>query len=75
MFKPSPPSLSSLDIYNQGTFHRITPFQDVGVELSKLEFIKFDGNIVNWRGIWDQFLIAIHENDSLEDIEKFTYFI
>ena len=25
------------------------------------------------QGFWDQFLIAIHENDSMADIDKFTY--
>ena len=43
------------------------------VHLPKLEFSKFDSDIINWQGFWDQFLIAIHKNDSLADIEKFTY--
>ena len=35
--------------------------------------LNFDSDIINWQGFWDQFLIAIHENDSLADIDKFTY--
>ena len=70
---PPPSLLSSLDISHQGSTHRTPKIQDVTVKLRKLELSKFDGNIINWRGFWDQFLITIHENDSLVDIDKFTY--
>ena len=70
---PPPSSLSSWDISNQGSTDRTTQIQDVTVKLPKLEMSKFDGDIINWQGFWDQFLIAIHENDSLADIDKFTY--
>ena len=70
---PPSPSLSSLDISIQGSTPRTTQIQDVRVKLPKLELSKFDGDIINWQGFWDQFLIAIHENDSLADIDKFTY--
>ena len=70
---PPSPSLSSLDISNQGSTPRTTQIQDVRVKLPELELSKFDGDIINWQGFWDQFLIAIHENDSLADIDKFTY--
>ena len=45
---PPPPSLSSLDISNQGSTHRTTQVQDVRVKLPKLDFSKFDGDIINW---------------------------
>ena len=32
---------------------------------------KFDGDIINWQGFWDQSLNAIHEHDSLAEIDKF----
>ena len=70
---PPSPSLSSLDISIQGSTPRTTQIQDVRVKLPKLELSKFDGDIINWQGFWDQFLIAIHENDSLADIDKFSY--
>ena len=75
MFEKTPPSssLSSLDISNQESTPRTTQIQDVRVKLPKLELSKFDGDIINWQGFWDQFLIAIHENDSLADNDKFTY--
>ena len=62
---PPPLSLSSLHISNQGISHRTIQIQDVRVKLPNSELFKFDGDIINWRGFWDQFLIAIHENDSL----------
>ena len=34
---------------------------------------EFDGNILNWRGLWEQFKTTIGENNTLSDIEKFTY--
>ena len=48
-------------------------FKMLKVKLPKLALCKFDGDIINWKGFWDQFLIAIHENDSLADIDKFSY--
>ena len=70
---PPSPSLSLLDISNQGSAPRPTQIQDVRIKVPKLELSKFDGDIINWQGFWDQFLIAIHENDSLADIDKFSY--
>ena len=64
---PPPPSLRSLDISYSGSTPRTTQTKDVRVKLPKLELSKFDGDIINWQGFWDQFLIAIHEN------HKFTY--
>ena len=72
---PPPPSLSSLDVSNQGRTPRTTQIQDVRVTLPKLELSKFDGDIINWQRFSDQFLIASHENDSLADIGKSTYLI
>ena len=41
--------------------------------LPKLEIEKFDGDVINWSSFWDHFSPAIHENDSLSEINKFTY--
>ena len=43
------------------------------VKLPKLEPSKFDGDIINWRGFWDQLQVAIHENDIILEIDTFTY--
>ena len=62
-----------LGISNQGSTSRTIQIQDVRVKLPKLELSKLDGDIISWQRFWDQFPIAIHENDSLGDIDKFTY--
>ena len=41
--------------------------------LTKLVIGKFDGDVINWSSFWDQLSSAIHENDSLNKINKFTY--
>ena len=52
------------------------PFQiseTAKVRLLKLEIKKFDEDVINWNSFWDQFSSAIHENDSLSEIDKITY--
>ena len=46
---------------------------DHKVRLPKLQVSKFNGDILNFRGFWDQFNATIHSNGDLPDIEKFTY--
>ena len=46
---------------------------EVKVKLPKLEISKFDGDIINFRGFWNQFNSAINSNDSINDIDKFYY--
>lgn len=43
------------------------------VKLPKLEIVKFEGNVQNWRPFWDQFEGAIHTNEQLSAVEKFRY--
>ncbi len=43
------------------------------VRLPKLEVRKFSGKIQDWREFWDSFESAIHRNEGLSDIDKFTY--
>ena len=43
------------------------------VRLPKLEVSRFNGNILSFRGFWDQFNATIHSSNDLSDIEKFTY--
>ena len=35
------------------------------VKLPKLEIPKFNGNIINWRGFWDYYKSAIHDNENI----------
>ena len=36
-------------------------------------FRPLNGDVINWQGFWDQFCLAIHENNSISDIDKFLY--
>ena len=38
---------------------------DVKVKLPKLEITKFDSDIINFQGFYDQFSSAIHSNDTV----------
>ena len=47
--------------------HRVT------VKLPKLELMKFDGNVLKWQEFWDSFETTIHDNTSLQDVDKLNY--
>ncbi len=41
--------------------------------LPKLEVKKFTGRFHEWQEFWDSYRSAIHSNDSLSDVDKFSY--
>ena len=43
------------------------------VRLPKLEVKKFSGNVHEWSEFWDSYTSAIHNNESLSDVDKFSY--
>ena len=43
------------------------------VELLKISAPTFDVDIFNWVAFWEQFETAIHNNDKLNDAQKFVY--
>lgn len=43
------------------------------VNLPKLNIEKFDGNFENWQEFYSQFKSAIHDNEELNNVDKFTY--
>ena len=43
------------------------------MRLPQLEVRKFTGKIHEWTEFWDSFNSAIHENESLSKVDKFTY--
>lgn len=47
--------------------------ENTKVKLPELTITKFDGNIVNWQGFWDQFDSSINSRQSISDIDKFNY--
>ncbi|XP_014678805.1 PREDICTED: uncharacterized protein LOC106818628 [Priapulus caudatus] len=42
-------------------------------KLPKLEVRKFNGKVHEWQGFWDCYESAIHGNECLSDVDKFTY--
>lgn len=43
------------------------------LKLPKLELSKFDGDVLKFQNFWDQFEVAIHDNDNVPSVKKFTY--
>ena len=44
-----------------------------GLKLPKLDVPAFDGQVINWRPFWEQFVISIHSRSTLSDTEKLVY--
>ena len=44
-----------------------------GVKLPKILIKKFNGDPINWQQFSDTFEATVHKNESLSNIEKFTY--
>lgn len=43
------------------------------IRLPKIELPKFNGDIIEWKGFWDQFESTVHNNKAINEIEKFNY--
>ena len=46
---------------------------ETSVQLPIISAPTFDGDILNWVAFWEQFETAIHNNDRLNDAQKFVY--
>ena len=42
-------------------------------KLPKISLPKFDGNIIKWQSFWDSFESAVHNNETLSNVQKFNY--
>ena len=47
--------------------------RNVRAKLPKLEVKKFKGHIHEWQEFWDSFESSIHRNESLSEVDKFSY--
>ena len=47
--------------------------KDRSAKLPKLELKTFSGSPLEYQSFWDSFKAAIHQNQSLEEVTKFTY--
>ena len=43
------------------------------VKLPKMEIKRFSGSPQEWQEFWDNYKSAVHENEELSDIDKFSY--
>ena len=43
------------------------------LRLPKLELRAFSGNPLEWQSFWDQFKASFHNNESINDVERFLY--
>ena len=43
------------------------------LKLPRTELSKFNGDLIEWKGFWDQFKSTVHENNNISEIEKFNY--
>ena len=50
-----------------------TQNHESNVKLPRLELSKCKGDIIEWKGFWDQFKYTVHENNNISAIEKFNY--
>ncbi|GBM35387.1 hypothetical protein AVEN_181492-1 [Araneus ventricosus] len=47
--------------------------ETINIKLPKINIPKFYGEINQWLSFWNSFKTAIHDNSSLNSIDKFTY--
>ncbi|XP_068756894.1 uncharacterized protein [Montipora capricornis] len=43
------------------------------LKLPRIEFPKFNGDVLKFQNFWDQFEAAVHNNVDLPNVQKFTY--
>ncbi|GFU94159.1 CCHC-type domain-containing protein [Trichonephila clavipes] len=72
---------NSVDMYlnkkyesERGSVYPISPQIKRKLKLLKIELVKFNGEIKNWLAFWSQFK-RIHDDDKVENEDKFQYLI
>ena len=60
---------------DNGHINALTPAtqKSAWVKLPKLEVRKFNGKLHEWQEFWDSFESAIHTNESVSNVDKFSY--
>ena len=43
------------------------------MKLRKLDVPTFNGNILNWKQLWEQFAVSVHDCSNLSNAEKLVY--
>ena len=47
--------------------------RDYRIKLPKLTIPSFDGDVAQWTSFWDSYDSAVHQNPSLNEVDKFNY--
>ena len=68
----SPPASNQNGVQNQPST-ATTDQKTARVKLPKLEVRKFSGRLEHWQEFWDCYESAIHRNEGLSDVDKFSY--
>ena len=68
-----PSSPLNQNVVENGATSSSANSKTVRVKLPKLEVRKFSGRLEEWQEFWDSFESAIHSNDSLSNVDKFSY--
>ena len=66
-----PPKISITDSLNANSSE--VEVKQVNVKLPKLQIRKFDGSVTEFQGWLDTFMSVVHNNSSLQVIDKFIY--
>ena len=72
---PPPASQSAPQTVNSSQGYQPISSQQktVPAKLPKLEVKKFNGKLCEWQEFWDSFETAIHMNDGLSNVDKFSF--
>ena len=65
--------LSTMPVRPESTSTSAFAPDGTGVRLPKLNVPIFDGNIIHWKQLGDQFNVAVHSKTNLSDAEKTVY--
>ena len=57
---------------SKGIVHKDS-HQSSNLKLPRIELPKFSGDVLKFQNFWDQFEAAVHDNDDLPNVQKFTY--
>ena len=57
---------------SKGSVHKDS-HQSSNLKLPRIELPKFSGDVLKFQNFWDQFEAAVHDNDDLPNVQKFTY--
>ena len=68
---PSHSDISLIGSHNSVSTNNIND----NVKVPKIVINEFDGNVLHFMSLWDQFEAAIHSNIKLNNIDKFNYVI